>query len=319
MSSDAKTVVLQDHKNYEKRQNTLGYSFISPWVIGFLIFTFFPMLFSAYLAMSSWNIVTGTTTIQFVGFDNFVRIFSDERFFAALRVTFTFCLISIPLYQITALLFGLLLSTNLRGMKFFRLAFFLPSVIPAVASAMIWLRVFGETTGLLNQSLALFGITGPAWLNNPSTALYAFIIMGVWGVGQTMIIYLAGLRGVDTSVYEACEVDGANAWQKFTKITLPMISPTIFFNVVMAIIGSFQYFTQAFVMTSQGQAGSNVGGPLNSTLFYNLYLYVKAFQDFEMGYAAALAWILFAIIMLFTLLVVKSSSFWVYYQGDDKM
>jgi multiple sugar transport system permease protein len=275
------------------------------------------MLFSAYLALSEWNIVTGTTTIQFVGFSNFVRIFDDPRFYAALRVTFTFCLISIPFYQITALLFAFLLSTKMRGMRFFRLAFFLPSVIPAVAASMIWLRVFGETTGILNQSLRLLGITGPAWLANPATALYAFIIMGVWGIGQTMIIYLAGIRGVDTSIYEASEVDGANVFQKFVKITLPMISPTIFFNVVMAIIGSFQYFTQAFVMTSQGVSASSVGGPLNSTLFYNLYLYVKAFQDFEMGYAAALSWILFVIIMAFTLLVVKSSSFWVHYQSDD--
>jgi multiple sugar transport system permease protein len=204
-------------------------------------------------------------------------------------------------------------------MKFFRLMFFLPSVIPAVAAAMIWQRVLGETTGILNQALRLFGIRGPAWLHNPATALYAFIIMGVWGIGQTMIIYLAGLQGVDESIYEACEVDGASAWQKFVKITLPMISPVIFFNVVMGIIGSFQYFTQAFVMTSQGQATSGVGGPLDSTLFYNLYIYIKAFQDFEMGYAAALSWILFAIIMVFTLIIIKSSSFWVYYQSDDKM
>jgi multiple sugar transport system permease protein len=245
-----------------------------------------------------------------VGLKNFQKLFTDKKFWKALEVTFKFCLISIPFYQISALCIALLLNMRIRFMRAFRLVYFLPYIIPVIASSMIWTQIFGES-GLLNQALALFGIKGPAWLNNPQTSLYALIIMGVWGIGSTMIIYLSGLQGVGEEIYEAAEIDGATGFQRFFRITLPLISPTVFFNIVMAIIGSFQYFTQAFVMTE--------GGPLNSTLFYNLYLYIKAYKDYQMGYAAAMAWVMFFIIMALTLLVVKSSSFWVYYQNDDKM
>jgi multiple sugar transport system permease protein len=293
-----------------RRQNLYGYAFVSPWLIGLFAFTLIPMMFSAVLSLCKWDIVTGLQTIDFVGFQNYQKLFSDKKFWKALEVTFTFCLISIPLYQIMSLMIALMLNMRIRFMKSLRLIYFLPSVIPVIASSMIWMQIFGET-GLLNQALKLFGVKGPAWLNNPKTALYALIIMGAWGIGNTMIIYLSGLQGVSEEIHEAAEIDGANSWQRFFKITLPLISPTVFFNVVMAIIGSFQYFTQAFVMTS--------GGPLNSTLFYNLYLYIKAYKDYQMGYAAAMAWIMFAIIMLFTMLVVKSTSVWVYYQNDDKL
>ena len=204
----------------------------------------------------------------------------------------------------------MLLNMRIKFMRTFRLIFFLPSIIPTIASSMIWTQILGKD-GLINQGLALIGIQGPAWLNTPSTALYGLILMGVWGIGNTIIIYLSGLQGVGEELYEASSIDGANSFQRFFKITLPMISPTIFFNVVMAVISSFQYFTQAFVMTE--------GGPLNSTLFYNLYLYTKAYKELKMGYAAALAWIMFIIILFFTLLVIKSSSFWVYYQNDDQI
>jgi multiple sugar transport system permease protein len=268
------------------------------------------MLFSAFLSLCKWDIVTGLQTIQFVGLRNFQRLFADKKFWKALEVTFKFCLISIPFYQITALCIALLLNLRGRVMRTMRIVYFLPSIIPVIASSMIWTQIFGET-GRLNQGLSLIGIKGPSWLNNPATSLYALIIMGVWSVGNTMIIYLSGLQGVAEEIHEAAEIDGANAFQRFFGITLPLISPTVFFNVVMAIIGSFQYFTQAFVMTE--------GGPLNSTLFYNLYLYVKAYKDYQMGYAAAMAWVMFAIIMVLTLLVIRSSSFWVYYQNDDKV
>jgi multiple sugar transport system permease protein len=293
-----------------RRQNLHGYAFIMPWLIGLFAFTLIPMVFSAVLSLCKWDIVTGLQTIDFVGFRNFQKLFSDKKFWKALEVTFKFCLISIPFYQISALCIALLLNMRIRFMKAFRLVYFLPYIIPVIASSMIWMQIFGES-GLLNQALALFHIKGPAWLNNPQTSLYALIIMGVWGIGSTMIIYLSGLQGVSEEIYEAAEIDGATGFQRFFRITLPLISPTVFFNIVMAIIGSFQYFTQAFVMTQ--------GGPLNSTLFYNLYLYIKAYKDYQMGYAAAMAWIMFAIIMVLTLLVVKSSSFWVYYQNDDKM
>ncbi len=294
----------------QRRQNRYGYAFIAPWLIGLFLFTLIPMLFSLFLSFCKWDIVTGLSSIQWIGFQNFTKIFADRKFYKALEVTFRYCLISIPAYQIISLLVALLLNMRIRFMHGIRLIFFLPSIIPTIASSMIWIQMLGKE-GILNKGLALLGITGPSWLNTPQTALYGLIIMGVWGIGNTIIIYLSGLQGVGEELYEASSIDGANSFQRFFRITIPMISPTIFFNVVMAVIGSFQYFTQAFVMTE--------GGPLNSTLFYNLYLYTKAYKDLQMGYASALAWIMFVIILFFTLLVIRSSSFWVYYQNDDKI
>jgi len=301
----------------ERRQNLNGYLFILPWLIGFLVFTLFPMGFSLFISMSKWNIVTGTTTIQFVGLGNFVQLFKDPLFYTSLGVTFKFCLMSIPLYQIMSLIIALLLGLNVRGMKIWRVVYFMPSIIPAVATAVLWQQILGQSTGLLNNFLRLFGIAGPAWLSSPKTALISLVIMGTWGIGNTMIIYLAGIQGVDRSVMEASEIDGANYFQRLIHVVLPTISPTIFFNVVMAIIGSFQYFAQAFVVTNGTQGG--LGSPVNTTLFYNLYLYKKAFVDFQMGYASALAWIMFVIILIFTLLIIKSSSLWVFYQNDDTL
>lgn len=308
--SQAKAAAKRPVSNMTRRQNRYGYGFIMLWLIGLFVFTLIPMLFSLFLSFCKWDIVTGLSTIQFIGLENFRKIFDDSKFYKALEVTFKFCLISIPFYQIASLLVTMLLNMRIKFMRTFRLIFFLPSIIPTIASSMIWTQILGKD-GLINQGLALIGIQGPAWLNTPSTALYGLILMGVWGIGNTIIIYLSGLQGVGEELYEASSIDGANSFQRFFKITLPMISPTIFFNVVMAVISSFQYFTQAFVMTE--------GGPLNSTLFYNLYLYTKAYKELKMGYAAALAWIMFIIILFFTLLVIKSSSFWVYYQNDDQI
>ena len=308
--SQAKAAAKRPVSNMTRRQNRYGYGFIMLWLIGLFVFTLSPMLFSLFLSFCKWDIVTGLSTIQFIGLENFRKIFDDSKFYKALEVTFKFCLISIPFYQIASLLVAMLLNMRIKFMRTFRLIFFLPSIIPTIASSMIWTQILGKD-GLINQGLALIGIQGPAWLNTPSTALYGLILMGVWGIGNTIIIYLSGLQGVGEELYEASSIDGANSFQRFFKITLPMISPTIFFNVVMAVISSFQYFTQAFVMTE--------GGPLNSTLFYNLYLYTKAYKELKMGYAAALAWIMFIIILFFTLLVIKSSSFWVYYQNDDQI
>jgi multiple sugar transport system permease protein len=292
------------------RSQKTGYLFILPWFLGLLIFTIGPMIFSLILSFSKWDIITGIDSIQFVGLDNFVNIFHDELFYQSLKVTFIFAFVSVPLYQAISILVAMLLNMRTRGMKFFRLIFFMPSVIPAVAVSMMWLMILNPDYGILNRALGLFGIQGPAWLQDPSYALSALIVMGVWGIGNTIIIYLSGLQGVPEELYEAGQLDGAGIVRSFINITIPMISPTIFFNLIMGIIGGFQYFTQAFVMTK--------GGPLNSTLFYNLFLYNKAFVNFEMGYASALSWILFAIIMVFTLIVIRSSSAWVYYNGDDE-
>ncbi|ETT43669.1 carbohydrate ABC transporter permease [Paenibacillus sp. FSL R5-808] len=293
----------------KSKSDWAGYLYIMPWLLGLLLFTIGPMLFSLLLAFSKWDIITGVQSIEWVGLDNFKAIFHDELFYQSLKVTFIFALISVPLYQIVSLLIAVLLNMRSRGMNVFRLIYFMPSVIPAVAVSMMWVMIFNPEYGILNKALGWFGIQGPAWLQDPSYALGALIVMGIWGVGNTIIIYLSGLQSVPEDMHEAAELDGAGRIRRFFSITLPMISPTVFFNLIMGIIGGVQYFTQAFVMTN--------GGPLNSTLFYNLYLYNKAFQDYEMGYASALSWILFVIILVFTLIVIRSSSMWVYYQGDD--
>ncbi len=201
-----------------RHENRQGYAFVMPWILGFFIFTLIPMIFSAILSLCNWDIVTGLETIEFVGFKNFAKLFADPKFKKSLEVTFKFCLISIPFYQITALVTALLLNTRIRFMKAFRLIYFLPSIIPVIASSMIWAQIFGES-GILNQALGLFGVKGPAWLNNTSTALYALIIMGVWGIGNTMIIYLSGLQSVGQEIYEAAEIDGAKTFARFFKIT----------------------------------------------------------------------------------------------------
>ncbi len=292
----------------QKRENRQGYLFVMPWIVGFFLFTLIPMVFSAVLSLCEWNIVTGLSTINFVSFQNYIKLFHDTNFYQSLKVTFTFCLITIPFYQIISLLIAFMLTLDVKWMKTFRLVYFLPSVIPTIAATMIWQRILSQD-GILNNLLRVFGLKGISWLTDRRTALYALMIMGVWGIGNTMIIYLSGLQGVNEELKEAARIDGARGYQIFFRITMPMISPTIFFNVVMAVIGSFQYFTQAYVMTQ--------GGPMKSTLFYNLYLYQNAYKEFKMGYAAAMAWVMFIIIMILTLLVIKSSSFWVFYQNDS--
>jgi multiple sugar transport system permease protein len=294
----------------DRTQSRNGYLYITPWLIGFLCFTLLPMLFSLFLSFCKWDIVTGLSSIKFVGLANFQTMIHDKKFWKALQVTFTYCGMSIPLMQIFSLSIALLLNMRIPGMRAFRSVYFLPSIIPAVASSMIMIQILGET-GLLNQGLKFFGIIGPAWLKNTHTSLFALVIVGLWGFGNTMIIYLSGLQGVDQGLYEAAEIDGAGTMRKFWNITIPMLSPTLFFNITMSVIGSFQYFTQAYVITE--------GGPLNSTLFYNLYLYTNAYKEYRMGYAAALAWVMFVIILILTMLVIKSSNLWVFYQNDDKI
>lgn len=303
--------MIKEKKEYNRahrRENRQGYLFVLPWIMGLFLFTLIPMIFSAVLSLCDWNIVTGLSTIKFVHFQNYIKLFHDGNFYQSLKVTFTFCLITIPCYQIISLSIAFMLTLDIRWMKTLRLVYFLPSVIPTIAATMIWQRIFAQD-GILNKSLHLFGITGPSWLTDRHTALYALMIMGVWGIGNTMIIYLSGLQGVSDELKDAARIDGAKGYQIFFRITIPIISPTIFFNVVMAVIGSFQYFTEAYVLTK--------GGPLKSTLFYNLYLYQNAYKEYKMGYAAAMAWVMFLIILLLTLIVIKSSSLWVFYQNDE--
>ena len=290
---------------YAQLEEIHGWLFVSPWLFGFLAFIVGPMLVSVYLAFTNWDILTPA---QMVGFDNFVKLTTGDPLVGqALKVTTIYAGVSIPLQVVLGLILALLLNEKIKAMSFVRTVFYLPSVVAGVAVALLWRWIFSPDFGLLNAGLDLVGIDGPAWLADSRTALSALILMSLWGVGGGMLIVLAGLQGVPTTLYEAAEVDGANSWVRFWNVTLPMISPVILFQTVMGIIGALQVFTEAYVMTE--------GGPKYATLFYMLYLYQNAFEFLKMGYASALAWVLFAYILLLTLLVLRFSAAWVYYEG----
>ncbi len=288
-----------------RREALTFYILILPWVIGFLIFLAYPMLRSLYLSFTSYNLLSPP---EWVGLRNFQRIFSDPDFWQSLKVTTLYALGSVPGGTIIALALAMVLAQKLRGVNFWRTIFFLPSILSSIAVAVLWLFIFRPQDGLLNMALGLFGIKGPDWLLSEWWALPALILMSWWSVGGQIVIYLAGLKGIPEVLYEAAEIDGATGWAKFRYVTIPMLSPTIFFNVVLAIIGALQVFDVGWVMTR--------GGPNKATLFYMLNLYERAFQLGQMGYASALAWILFIIIMIITLLVVRSSAAWVYYESE---
>lgn len=290
-----------------RREAITFYILILPWVIGFLVFLAYPMVRSLYLSFTSYNLLSPP---QWVGTQNFQRIFSDPDFWQSLKVTFLYALGSVPGGTIIALALAMVLSQKLRGVNFWRTIFFMPSILSSIAVAVLWLFIFRPEGGLLNQVLGVFGIQGPDWLLSEHWALPALILMSWWSVGGQIVIYLAGLKGIPQVLYEAAEIDGAGSWAQFRYVTLPMLSPTIFFNVVLAIIGSLQVFDVGWVMTR--------GGPNDATLFYMLNLYKRAFQMAQMGYASALAWILFIIIMVITLLVIRSSTAWVYYESEAR-
>jgi multiple sugar transport system permease protein len=291
-----------------RREEIEGYFIISPWIIGFVVFLLIPIVLSIYLSFTDYKYVSAP---KWVGADNFERaLFKDPLFWRTLKITLMFAAMSLPLNFILS--FGVALLLNFRGfgMNVYRAIFYLPSVLPPVAVSILWLWILNPKFGIINQALGWFGIKGPSWLFDPQWALFALVIMSLWGFGQAMIIYLAGLQNINPEFYDAAKVDGAGAATSLWKITIPMMSPVIFFNLVMGIIGSFQVFVQAYIMTD--------GGPANSTLFYMLYLYQNAFSFFKAGYASGLAWLLFIIILVFSLLIIRSSSVWVYYEGDIK-
>lgn len=290
-----------------RREALAFYLLIAPWLIGFVLFLAYPMVRSLYLSFTNYNLLSPP---MWIGLQNYQHIAVDEKFWQSLKVTLLYALGSVPVGSLIALGIAVVLSQKLRGITVWRTIFFLPSVLSSIAVAILWLFIFRPQGGLLNVALSWFGIQGPNWLNSETWALPALIIMSWWTVGGQMVIYLAGLKGIPETLYEAAEIDGAAGWQKFRFVTIPMLSPTIFFNLVLATIGAFQVFDAGWVMTR--------GGPNNATLFYMINLYERAFKFVQMGYASALAWILFIIIMAITLLVIRSSSAWVYYETEQR-
>lgn len=284
-----------------------GFLFISPWIVGFLIFTLGPMLASAYYSLTSWDLIG---TPQFVGLRNYQRLWLDPLFWQALKVTSLYALGRVPLGIIFGLAVALLLNQNVRFIGLWRTLYYLPVVLPPVAVSLLWTWIYNPEYGVLNWTLSGVGIEGPNWLSSSTWVVPALVAMAVWSVtGRYMIIYLSGLRGISQELYDAAAIDGANGTMQFWKITLPLMTPVLFFNLVMGMIDSFKVFTQAYVMTQ--------GGPRNSSLFYVYYLYQQAFQRFNMGYASALAWAFFLIILVLTLVVFRSSSLWVYYESES--
>jgi len=288
------------------RDRFWGYVFLSPWIFGFLALTLGPMVASLVFSFTKYDIIN---TPVFVGWDNYLQIFSqDPKFWNALAVTFLFSFVAVPLTLALGFLLAYFLNLKIPGARAFRTIYYMPSVLSGVVIAILFRGLFDEKYGIINGALALVGIRGPDWLTNPQFALAALVIIALWGVGGGIIIYLAGLQGIPTSLYEAADLDGAGRRTQFFRVTLPMMSPVIFFNLVMGIISAFQYFTEAWVLTR--------GGPAEATQFYNIYLYKTAFSYMNMGYASALAWVLFFLILILTLLVFRSSAMWVYYEGE---
>ncbi len=291
-----------------RREATLFYLCISPWLLGFAIFILGPVLASLGLSFTRWDLLTDPV---FTGLRNYGRMVDDKLFWQSLSVTVRYTLLYVPAELVGGLLLALLMNQRgVRGIRGVRTIYYLPTIISGVAFVVVWMWLFQPEAGLINATLARVGIQGPRWLADPNTALTALWLMSLWGLGRAALIYLAGLKGIPQQLYEAAAIDGAGALQSFRHVTLPMLTPTIFFNLILSIIGTFQTFTSAFVATN--------GGPLDSTLFYVLYLYRKAFQEFQMGYASALAWVLFLIILVLTILVVRSGQWWVYYEGEKR-
>ena len=296
-------------RNLNKRHETiLGWLMVSPWLIGFICFSALPMFASLIISFTEWDMLSKP---EWVGFENYKTLFfEDPLALHSLNITILFTIVSIPLNIVFGLALAMLLNTSIRGLAIFRTIFYLPAILSGVAVALMWRWIFSTEFGLLNALLSMIGIEGPAWLTDRIWVLPSFVIMRLWSVGGGMIIYLAGLQSIPTNLYEAANIDGANWWHRTRFITLPMLSPTIFFQLIVGFIFSMQIFTEAFIMTN--------GGPADASLFYLLYLYRQAFQYFDMGYASALAWVLFIVILVLTIILFKTGKSWVYYELDTK-
>ncbi len=281
------------------------YITIAPWLVGFVLFTAGPMLISLWASFTDWDLLTEA---RWVGLENYRDLATDPTFIQSMKVTLAYTAAYVPLDLIGGLLLALLVRPRLKGIGVFRTIFYLPTVFSGVAFVVVWLWMLNPNGGLINLMLSWFGIEGPRWLLDPKYALWSLVMMSFWGWGRSMALYLGGMQSIPGELYEAAAMDGASSFRQFFKITLPLLSPMIFFNLILSVIATFQSFTSAFVATN--------GGPLDSTLFLVLYIYRQAFEFFHMGYAAALAWVLFAIILVLTLVLLRSQKFWVFYLGE---
>lgn len=287
-----------------RRERIDGYLLILPWLLGFFLFKLGPMVASLAFSFMKYDIVTPG---RWVGLANYGRLVRDDLFLLSLYNTAYYTFLSVPLGVVVALAAASLLNTRLRGLNVFRTIFYLPSVVPMVANTLLWMWIFNSEFGLANALFQWFGLPGQEWLLEVRLVKLVFIVMSLWSIGPQMVIFLAGLQGIPQSLYEAASLDGAGAWHCFRHVTLPLLSPVVFFNLVIGIISSFQVFTAAFIATD--------GGPQNASLFYVLYLYRNAFEFFKMGYASVLAWVLFLIVLIFTLIQFKMANLWVYYES----
>jgi multiple sugar transport system permease protein len=287
------------------RKALVAYAFIAPWIIGFIIFTGGPIIASFGLSFFKWNIIT---TPRYIGLDNYIKMFAEDEWFRiSVGVTAKYLLLYVPLSQVLALLLAVLLNQKVRLLGFWRTTFYLPAVVSGVAGSVLWRWMYHNELGIINNALLAVGLEGRAWLFDVDTALWALVVKSLWNVGVPMVIYLAALQGMPQNLYEAAEIDGAGEWSKFRNITLPLLSPAIFFNVVIGIILGIQTFAEPYIMTK--------GGPDNSTLFLGLYLFQAAFGFLYMGYASAMAWMMFLVIFLLTVFQFKLASKWVYYDA----
>lgn len=280
------------------------YFFISPWLFGFIGLTLGPILFSIYMSFTDWDLFQ---TPNFIGLENYKTLLTDDPiFWKSIWNTFYYSFIAVPLSMCISLWIAYYLNKKLKGITFFRVLYYLPSVVPVVAASLLFIQLFAPTEGLINQLLALFGIQGPAWLLDASWVKLSLVIMSLWGVGGGVVLLLAGMKGIPPELYEAASIDGASSKQSFFSITFPMLTPVIFFNLITGIIGALQTFAQVFIVTS--------GGPDNASQMVVPYLFENAFRFYKMGYASAIAWLLFIIILVLTLIVFRSSALWVHYE-----
>jgi multiple sugar transport system permease protein len=295
-----------------KREAVTGILFIMPWLIGFLVFYAGPALVSLVMSFTKWNIV-GTPT--WIGFDNYTEIFTgDKNFWNSVWVTMRYALLYIPLMTIFSVITAMALNTKVKGIGIFRTLFYMPSIAPAIAASLIFMWILQPTYGLLNVILNYFGIDGPNWFKDPSYAIWGIIMIALWRLGAGAVVYLAGLQNIPVQLYDAADVDGANVWKKFRHVTLPMLTPILFFQIIVELIGVFQTFTPAYVVSQ----ANGYAGPIKQLYFYMLYVYVKGWQNLQMGYASALSWLLTIFILIITVLVFRSSPYWVYYEAEKK-